>query len=120
MESLAKSLNQQGFRCHALDRKVKVELGSFGQYVYVIKDYQTGHYLVQRHLTVQMATFILMLSTGLYGLVTKGSGISAVLAAISVGGLINLILIEVKSQPLTQALRTLSNISSEEIRSDHS
>ena len=61
MESLAKSLNQQGFRCHALDRKVKVELGSFGQFVYIVKDYQSGCYIVQSHLTIQLISFVLCL-----------------------------------------------------------
>ena len=120
MESLARTLNQHGFRSQALDRKVKVELGSFGQFAYVVKDHQSGHYLVQSYLTVQMATLILMLSVGLYGLVTKGSSISAIIAAISIGGLFNLILIEVKVQPLKRTLRELSNTGLKEAEGGHS
>lgn len=44
MESLARKLNQHGYSCQALDRKVKVELGGFGQFAYVKKDHQSGHY----------------------------------------------------------------------------
>ena len=119
MESLAKSLNQLGFRCHALDRKVKVELGSFGQFVYIVKDYQSGCYIVQSHVTIQLISFVLMLGVGLYGLTAQGSALSAVIAAISLGGLINLILIEVKTLPLKRNLQQLSNISLEEVENSH-
>ncbi|AQM69855.1 hypothetical protein Vca1114GL_03429 [Vibrio campbellii] len=119
MESLAKYLNQQGFRCHALDRKVKVELGSFGQFVYIVKDYQRGCYIVQSHVTIQLISFVLMLGVGLYGLAAQGSALSAVIAAISLGGLINLILIEVKTLPLKRNLQQLSNISLEEVENSH-
>ena len=119
MESLAKYLNQQGFRCHALDRKVKVELCSFGQFVYIVKDYQSGCYIVQSHVTIQLISFVSMFGVGLYGLAAQGSALSAVIAAISLGGLINLILIEVKALPLKRILQQLSNISSEEVENSH-
>ena len=51
-----------------------------------------------------------MLGVGLYGLAAEGSALSAVIAAISLGGLINLILIEVKTLPLKRNLQQLSNI----------
>ena len=120
MESLARKLNQHGYPCQALDRKVKVELGGFGQFAYVKKDHQSGHYVVQDSLTIQIVALVLMLGSGLYGLVTHGSGISGAMAAISIGGLVHLIVIEVKTQPLKKTLEELSNSRLKEAENGHS
>ena len=66
-----------------------------------------------------LISFVSMFGVGLYGLAAQGSALSAVIAAISLGGLINLILIEVKALPLKRILQQLSNISSEEVENSH-